>query len=953
MGSWADRVGAASAVADGPTPFGDAALPLREMHDVASDEDGDGDEGEESASEEVDARSQSLQRGRMAAAAAAVAQADDSGSDADVDLLSSSDDDDEGEGAGDAGAGGGASGSAGRGAGREPLPPGLDGAESDAEFCKREVGWHPRRPFSPARGVAAGPADRWSREAEAERARVKILGRYGASAAGWSQAELVALAAAWGHGPGSRSDLAAVVSKVADQTVRRESLYRMLPGEWLSDENMNFWVIHLWLLSLNDAMTYNYESVRKWTRKQGVDVRFVDLCLFPVNVTPTHWALVALDLRAQRVEYLDSLSPGDDGPPRPGSRAHRLCSHTLRWLRDECAAWPDVGGIIDTLGFTMHHSARMPQQRNGYDCGVFALWAAESLALRGNITWSQWDVPAKRWQVVRTMARHCPALGEDELGLSEPDSDGGIPGAEGSAAEEGGAREGLEAGAKVTSWTEAAQTEELGHSSAWGAGSAETGRTELGIEEDSEEAAEEHDVEEHDTEGEDVEGEDEDGASAVVEADLGHGIDVGIGAADHASDAGALAAEALEEEDGEAEQEEEEDEAEQEDAVEEQEARLLHGRADGGLEPESEHQQEVSKSPVEAADGPGERADAVVDADDADVNAEGAGASGDWAAAGFGAADPLSYSSSHQRAADAAAVAEADLDPNALPGREGRPASTASAELGGPAIPTFGSALPNPFAAQSNPFAAQSNPFAALPNPFAGTARPPAESTASQAPPPSASRRPPSANPFSLEGASLAAAFGAEAAAQSSRAADAAKDDVGGANSDSEEPVAHQPGGLQAEAGTDAAPAGATPESVGGLQGRGAGDANDSGMPTATQAPAGAGSAAACPRAAAGGAAEAAPEEERSGGALGAFINAAFSGQPVASAGGGNNPLAAAIANGLQSGASVSDMAESLLNQLSPAFVESFGRRLTRGGGGRAGQGDADSTDSADRDDAV
>jgi len=182
-------------------------------------------------------------------------------------------------------------------------------------------------------------------------------------------------------------------------------------------------VIHLWRLSLNDAGAYDYETVRRWTRRQGVDVRHVQRCVFPVNVTPTHWAVVLLDLERRRVEYLDSLAPGRDEPPAPGSRGHRLCTHALRWLRDECAAWPDVGGVIDTSTFTAHVSARVPRQLNGYDCGVFAMWVTECLSLGLPLDWTQADVDAKRWDMVRQFARHAPCFDEEELGRSEEEAE--------------------------------------------------------------------------------------------------------------------------------------------------------------------------------------------------------------------------------------------------------------------------------------------------------------------------------------------------------------------------------------------------------------------------------------------------------------------------------------------------------------------------------------------------
>lgn len=434
---------------------------------------------------------------------------------------------------------------------------------SDADEVRAERRWHPRREYEllPPQALAGTVKEL------AARARREILEPHGVPHAHWSERELAALAMTWGDGEEacSSEDLNAVVSRNVDHTVARADFFRMLPGQWLSDQDINFWVamlrravgtrsgfahvrhpghfrpdrmpppqcpapatlapvcraalrlpfgtmprvpesratqsalrprrrygwfeepqaapcgsarlalvspdadaagldvtstaaasealdsvarlraetglvvwrppmpqsaqrrvfvaqcLHLWSLSLRPG-GYNYDAVRNWTRKQGIDVRFVDLCVFPVNVTPTHWACVALDLRNRRAEYYDSLQHGSDERPRRGSRAARLCSDVIRWLRDETAFWSDVGGPVDVSGFTSH-VCRTPQQGNGIDCGVFAAWVAECLCLGKPLDWAQSAVDDKRWEMIRVMLRHGPFLPEDDLGASDSEAE--------------------------------------------------------------------------------------------------------------------------------------------------------------------------------------------------------------------------------------------------------------------------------------------------------------------------------------------------------------------------------------------------------------------------------------------------------------------------------------------------------------------------------------------------
>jgi sentrin-specific protease 1 len=135
----------------------------------------------------------------------------------------------------------------------------------------------------------------------------------------------------------------------------------------------------------DDARSYSYRGVQRWTKTNGVDLFAKRFILAPINVGNMRWCLAAVDMHLKTVRYYDSMA----GPGWVYLRA------LLRYLGDE---HQDKKGVrFDAAGWTMVATTRnTPQQLNGFDCGVFASYCAHYISLGVRPAFSQADMPHLR-----------------------------------------------------------------------------------------------------------------------------------------------------------------------------------------------------------------------------------------------------------------------------------------------------------------------------------------------------------------------------------------------------------------------------------------------------------------------------------------------------------------------------------------------------------------------------
>ena len=110
---------------------------------------------------------------------------------------------------------------------------------------------------------------------------------------------------------------------------------------------------------------YEYPGVRAWTKK--VDVFAMDMLFIPINIENSHWTLVVVNVQKCEIHYYDSLNRSED----------KYLEAVQRWLHDE--AKDKDKSYNAALWKHYSRESSVPQQQNGFDCGVFLCVCAEYL----------------------------------------------------------------------------------------------------------------------------------------------------------------------------------------------------------------------------------------------------------------------------------------------------------------------------------------------------------------------------------------------------------------------------------------------------------------------------------------------------------------------------------------------------------------------------------------------
>ncbi|KAG2315212.1 hypothetical protein Bca4012_066012 [Brassica carinata] len=161
-----------------------------------------------------------------------------------------------------------------------------------------------------------------------------------------------------------------------------EVLQCLTPSAWLNDEVIN---VYLELLKERETREpknylkchffntffykkllsdsgYNFKAVRRWTtqRKLGYALIDCDMIFVPIH-RGVHWTLAVINNRDRKFLYLDSLNGVDS----------KILNALAKYLGDE--AKEKSGKDIDVSSWEMEFVEGIPQQQNGYDCGMFML----------------------------------------------------------------------------------------------------------------------------------------------------------------------------------------------------------------------------------------------------------------------------------------------------------------------------------------------------------------------------------------------------------------------------------------------------------------------------------------------------------------------------------------------------------------------------------------------------
>ena len=190
-----------------------------------------------------------------------------------------------------------------------------------------------------------------------------------------------------------------ILAELRNIPISRLDMTTLRPGQWLNDEVINgyfkileqreaskatgpschFHQTTFYPKLAEEPNGYQYSQVAEWTR--GKDVFSKDLIIVPIH-QPGHWTLAVINVKQQRFEYYDSLR----GPPG------LVFENLRRWLKDE--SLDKKGKSFDTTGWTevVWKQGQTPQQRNGWDCGMFMIRTADYIARDTVLSFTQEDM---------------------------------------------------------------------------------------------------------------------------------------------------------------------------------------------------------------------------------------------------------------------------------------------------------------------------------------------------------------------------------------------------------------------------------------------------------------------------------------------------------------------------------------------------------------------------------
>lgn len=192
--------------------------------------------------------------------------------------------------------------------------------------------------------------------------------------------------AMYGNGPSTE-----ILAKVGPNSVQRQSMHRLQPGEWLNDEvinafhvlldqrdgelckldpdrKRNHWFKTLFMTKLlNEGSSndkYEYKNVKRWSKNvPGNDIFKLGKIFVPINVGKSHWVCALIDMIKKKIYMYDSK----------GSSGMDYLRHLFRYLQDEYEAKNDGATLPDINEWEIvgRPSVEIPEQLNGEPLSCF------------------------------------------------------------------------------------------------------------------------------------------------------------------------------------------------------------------------------------------------------------------------------------------------------------------------------------------------------------------------------------------------------------------------------------------------------------------------------------------------------------------------------------------------------------------------------------------------------
>lgn len=219
--------------------------------------------------------------------------------------------------------------------------------------------------------------------------------------------------------------------RVGDQNIRPYDIHSLKPEGWVTDSIVNGYMFLLQkrdnmlvqsqaratpnlffssmlfskLLSTNDDSD---DGVSRWGKKRcdtyigtGTNIFQMNKVFWPINHNNQHWSLVVADIEQQKLHYYDSLGKCQSKKNNMCKLAKNTLPVIMEYLKNEHkkinkTEFPSTWRECD-------QSNTIPQQCNGYDCGVFLIAYADLLSVDESLS----TIDSNKMNEVRDRIKFC------------------------------------------------------------------------------------------------------------------------------------------------------------------------------------------------------------------------------------------------------------------------------------------------------------------------------------------------------------------------------------------------------------------------------------------------------------------------------------------------------------------------------------------------------------------
>ncbi|CAI9776228.1 unnamed protein product [Fraxinus pennsylvanica] len=206
-----------------------------------------------------------------------------------------------------------------------------------------------------------------------------------------------------------------VSHKNSNIDITGEILQCLKPGAWLNDEVINlyldllkerekrepqkflkchFFSTFFYKKLIGGRDGYNFQSVRRWTtqKKLGYSLLECDKIFVPIH-KEVHWCLAVINTKDEKFQYLDSLRGVD------AKEMKVLAKYFLDEVKDKS------GNDIDVNSWEQEYVDDLPEQENGFDCGMFMIKYADFYSRDIGLCFNQDHMPYFRRRTVKEILR--------------------------------------------------------------------------------------------------------------------------------------------------------------------------------------------------------------------------------------------------------------------------------------------------------------------------------------------------------------------------------------------------------------------------------------------------------------------------------------------------------------------------------------------------------------------